>query len=84
MNDQTRGKLAEFISSDTYRQLKEEVFRNTTVSVLGMPAAEAGIAMALEKGVRLSFYHIEKASEPQGSNPTPRLRNTVTNNRKKE
>jgi hypothetical protein len=68
LNQQQQIELQAILESHTFKAAKEEVLRMTDGSVEDLPAPEAGIKMALEKGARNAFRILQKISQPSTQN----------------
>jgi hypothetical protein len=77
LNESQQLELQQILDSHTFRAAKEEVLRMTDGSIDGLDAPEAGIKMAIEKGVRNAFRLLHKVSQPQTTNEPLRPRSTT-------
>lgn len=77
MNTEQQAELAKLISTDLFKKAREEVLRISESSVAGIPAPEATIQMAVEKGVRRAFNLLERITKPAPDQRQPTLKNTL-------
>jgi hypothetical protein len=82
LSDPQRGELAAILSSSSFLAAKEEILAITETDISGLPADEATIRMAIEKGVRLCFKHLNNLSRlaPPADRP-PERSGTIRHNR---
>lgn len=68
LNQAQQIELQQLLDSPIFKAAKEEVLRMTDGSVEGLDAPEAGIKMALEKGVRNAFRVLSNISKNAPAN----------------
>lgn len=64
LNQQQQIDLQHILDSDTFKAAQAEVLRMTDGSIEDLPAPEAGLKMALEKGARNAFRLLRIISQP--------------------
>jgi hypothetical protein len=74
LNQAQQLELQNILDSDLFKRATEEVLRMSDGSVDHLEAPEAGIKMALEKGVRNAFRLLRKISIPETTIDHPKVR----------
>jgi hypothetical protein len=78
LNQAQQLELQKILDSDLFKAAQAEVLRMTDGPVDSLLAPEAGIKMALEKGVRNAFRLLRVISLPQANHEPLKPRSTRT------